>query len=387
MEKWLSIEMDILCMCVLILLLYNLKKQGNYFLEGKIFSYLILSIIGLQVDDIIWLLVDHNPHILARSINVISTVLYFMIVGVMCLLWVMYVNYKVHHDIERLKKELRWCVLPCAILCILSICSLWTKWLYYIDESGTYRRGEYHFIMRIVIYLYLLHAAIYSLYYAKYKATSYQGKEHRMLAYVTVFPLVGSMIQVFLYGEIAIVSVFIIISVLMVYINSQNKQISTDGLTGINNRGQLNKYLEIQMNCRTENEKLYLVLIDLDLFKKINDTYGHIEGDKALINVAKILKEVCSKGNDFLARYGGDEFVIVCKRKCIEEIEALKEQIQRAVQHANESKKTKYTISLSIGHAIYNGKTMSSPEAFINAADRILYEVKEAKRKKYNRVL
>ena len=90
-------------------------------------------------------------------------------------------------------------------------------------------------------------------------------------------------------------------------------QISTDPLTRLNNRGQLAGYISQKSNIYHENRLTIVIMFDINDFKLVNDTYGHAEGDRALILVANALKEVTRNHSMpmFLARYGGVEFILV----------------------------------------------------------------------------
>lgn len=88
-----------------------------------------------------------------------------------------------------------------------------------------------------------------------------------------------------------------------------------DGLTGLNNRRSLDKQLEMEWKyARKEKEPLSFLLFDIDYFKAYNDTYGHIQGDECLKEVAKIAKSIVFDESAFVARYGGEEFGILLPR-------------------------------------------------------------------------
>ena len=92
------------------------------------------------------------------------------------------------------------------------------------------------------------------------------------------------------------------LSVLLVFINVQNKQISIDTLTGINNRRQLALYIASELSALSKKGELYYLIMDVDKFKSINDTYGHLEGDNALIKIASLLNSLCEIKNDYSCR-------------------------------------------------------------------------------------
>ena len=92
------------------------------------------------------------------------------------------------------------------------------------------------------------------------------------------------------------------LAVLFIYLNAQNRQITTDGLTGLNNRREFDAHLQRKIELCPEHE-WGLLMIDVDDFKRINDELGHAVGDEALWHTADILRGVFGKDPVFLARY------------------------------------------------------------------------------------
>jgi len=125
-------------------------------------------------------------------------------------------------------------------------------------------------------------------------------------------------------------------------------------------------------------QPLLLMMIDVDYFKHINDTYGHAAGDVALTEVAKRLKANIRK-TDVLARLGGDEFVVLCHD--IEDVataERLAQQITDAMRPPVLFDSTELKVTLSIGVALCRG--VASMEALAQRADQAVYQAKEAGR-------
>lgn len=96
-------------------------------------------------------------------------------------------------------------------------------------------------------------------------------------------------------------------------LNKELEKLSiTDSLTQLYNRRHFKNIFEMELNKSKRNKTLLsLIYIDIDYFKKINDTYGHIVGDDTLIQVSNCLKNVCKRANDFIFRMGGEEFSII----------------------------------------------------------------------------
>jgi len=151
-----------------------------------------------------------------------------------------------------------------------------------------------------------------------------------------------------------------------------------DSLTGIYNRGQLNVILE-QYTIRASEQKnsVSVALLDIDLFKKINDTYGHLFGDEVIKMVAAKMQEVANCFHGIAARYGGEEFVIVLPDVGISDfyhiITSLKETIDNTTLHFNEDE---VHVKVSVGISSYP-ETSVSCQQLLNRADGAMYYSKQ----------
>lgn len=151
----------------------------------------------------------------------------------------------------------------------------------------------------------------------------------------------------------------------------------TDGLTKLHNHRYFQDHLtrEIKRVSRT-GTPLAMILLDIDDFKQLNDTYGHAEGDEALVRLAEIMND-SARESDLIARYGGEEFVILLPNTDLAGAVHLAEKIRMAVESTrlidrNESESTRVTIS--VGVATYRGNR----KEFFAEADKALYAAKAA---------
>jgi len=152
-----------------------------------------------------------------------------------------------------------------------------------------------------------------------------------------------------------------------------------DPLTGIYNRRYVDTILEQQYGLfKRHFQRFGLVMIDVDKFKRINDTFGHLAGDEALKLVASVLRHSV-RSMDCLARFGGDEFVIVCPLVELEGIEKLSERIVEMIHHSvlssPDNPKEVIQVSISVGGSMVDYKDKSAAE-IIARADEALYRVK-----------
>ncbi len=153
-----------------------------------------------------------------------------------------------------------------------------------------------------------------------------------------------------------------------------------DELTGLYNRRAFLALGEQHLRLTRRTKKSFLLCFaDLDKLKHINDTYGHREGDIAIIKTAEILKMTFRQA-DIIARFGGDEFTIIAIDATSEDIRVLKNNLQNNVDKYNQGVKKPYQIHISMGVALYEKGEDPSLERLISAADNDLYEQKRKRK-------
>lgn len=154
----------------------------------------------------------------------------------------------------------------------------------------------------------------------------------------------------------------------------------TDALTGLYNRRHLDSTLECEfLRAKRYHNELSLAIIDIDFFKRINDTYGHLCGDYILKEVAYIIYDTFRK-TDIVFRYGGEEFVALLTETSIEKSEIPLERLRTRVEnYAFQFKNNNIKVTVSIGVASVNEKINSAGELLDNA-DKALYNAKNGGR-------
>jgi diguanylate cyclase (GGDEF)-like protein len=156
--------------------------------------------------------------------------------------------------------------------------------------------------------------------------------------------------------------------------------VAVDGLTGIANRRHFDRALERELRrTRGEQQPLSLIFLDLDEFKRFNDTYGHARGDEVLRRVAQTLDETFRRAGDFVARYGGEEFAVVLPgvdgRRASLYAERLRRRIWRLSIPYGASQITD-RVTISAGVATLSATHVASPDQVLLIADRALYRAK-----------
>ena len=323
--------------------------------------------------DMIWVLSDGVGGTFAVTANWISNGVTFSLFAIACLIWFLYSETVQGSRLLTTPYRVAIVSLPAVLVVVLAFTSYWTHAIFYIDAQGVYRRGFAYMIQPVISYCYVIYTSAHALVHSR-RVESLQKKAiYRTLAFFTFPVLVGGTFQVVF--SVPGLCAGIMIGFLLLYIVSQEQLISTDPLTGLNNRNRFETYMSMLFSGSEKADDTYLLIMDADGFKHINDRYGHVEGDHALQIISSVLKEVCSPSGGFIARYGGDEFVVVLKGATEQDVIDLSAAINDALSRAE----APYPLQMSIGYARFGvGVTWQD---LLRVADAELYRVKHEKKK------
>lgn len=158
---------------------------------------------------------------------------------------------------------------------------------------------------------------------------------------------------------------------------------TTDELTGLLLRAEGLSFLEKQIEFSAlSGKKLVIAFIDINDLKKVNDLFGHAEGDYYIKKVVEIITRVAREG-DFMFRYGGDEFILCVNNADLDAAMKLKTRLDKAFEMYNRTTVKEYKISASFGFAEYSYRDGKTLEQLIEIADKNMYKDKSTYRSKY----
>lgn len=164
-------------------------------------------------------------------------------------------------------------------------------------------------------------------------------------------------------------------------IGTLRAQATRDALTGLYNRRLLEAYLPKAIEkALTDRQDLALLMIDVDYFKQLNDTLGHAAGDDMLRDIANLIRSTIRQ-TDAAFRVGGDEFVVTLPGCSEPAAQALANRLSSLVDQLARTMKISQPPGLSVGVAMLSSVENATPESFLEAADKVLYEVKLAGKK------
>lgn len=372
------LEINLLSVVILLHILHCIRLNMDKQVSQLAFVLVARTLLALLMLDSLWAMMDGMPGQGMRMVNMAANAAYLFLSGAIGFCWYNYTRRKL--DMGVMTKRLRILILlPLGFLLALILASPWTGWLFYMDAGNVYHRGAYHFIQPLITYIYLLLSAIHVYRYIQGETVRRRRIEALELLSFILLPAIGSVINLLTEG-LPTVWPMATLSLMMVFYNMQSYKISTDGLTGLNNRRQFDLQIQRSVEDVHRMKHLVLLLMDVNRFKSINDQYGHSEGDRALKITADELKLICDDFDVFLARYGGDEFVICGGFRSMESARLLEQRIRRVFDQLNRQRMRPYDLTLSIGMVEFGVDGLDTTEKLIAGADKALYEEKARRR-------
>ena len=372
------LEIDIMCIVVLVSLAYqtmhsNFRKTN----QVRFLEVLVVNIIFV-FSDAIWIF---NNNYISYSCLPFNGVVFGYImngINVCCSAlagwsWLRFSeNFLDRHYIST-PSGFAISLIPIIILAALTVTTGKTHLLFYITDEGQYVRQSGYVLQLILSYSYISTSVIIALILAG-KTTNRQAKEKSLgIASFAIFPIIACVVQLF-NPNMSIIFIGTIISLLNVYITLQGQQVLNDPLTGLNNRMLLDQKIMSGIEAVDDRHDFWLLIMDVNKFKGINDTYGHLEGDHALVRIANTLRKVSSDRGDFICRYGGDEFVLLHMTKKNEDCSKLISEINQTLAEYE----LPYNLSVSIGTAKYTSDVDTWTQ-LMEKADAELYKVKKSR--------
>ena len=265
-------------------------------------------------------------------------------------------------------------LVPAGIATVMIALNPWTGLVFTLNEEGYFVHELLYLPTIVVASLYLVAVAAVGAVNAMRARTTFMRRVNTALC--------GSVLLIMLYivldgfmSKASILPAAVFAVIVVIFILMQESSINSDALTGMNNRRKADEYLSERLTRISASDPLYLYIGDLNGFKKINDTYGHVEGDRALVRCSLALKQTIGRYNGFAARFGGDEFLMT--RQPDGEAEADPEALIRDLTGllAERSEDLPYELAMTVGYAVCRDPRVPMND-YIRQADAMLYERK-----------
>ena len=367
------VEVNAGCILILMLLLYSIKRLPTPQIKYELFQKLVLWHIVYFLSDSAWALV--NDAALPKNTFTVLAVNYFnaIIMPIVAYNCFMFAEISTRPEmtrkqIETLQFKLRIPIVVQIVVLLISFAIAPGFWL----DDQLEPVDFYYFILSFLPLIYWVAGTVRGLLRTRTMLNRANLGTYLIVASYTPGVLVAGGAQIFFALTTPIFCFWCTAIILFAYLHMQNQLISTDSLTMLNNRNRLHDYL----HQPREEKNSFVIMVDVDHFKQINDTYGHAEGDRALVIVSQSLKKACERlgSSMFLCRYGGDEFLMIAQTDAPDDvIKEVRECLREEVSMQGESRS--YKIEVSMGFARWDGNPESFRERMI-IADKRMYEDK-----------
>ncbi len=373
------IEANLVCLLIFAFILVKNVTGVDRQEKQRCFDRVLILHILYFIFDSLWILLYSGP--LKAEIPALPgliDVILFSIAAFGAYNWYIYLAIQLEAGSVKTARSRFLRAIPAIATVLLSVTGFALKFNYWDDSSENMGTNGMYALMIAMPFLYVLTAT------AKAFCGAFK-KENvpRRNLYISagIYPLaimISAILQVFNL-EVPILCYGCTLAMIYVYVNSLDNLISQDPLTQLNNRSELRRFLT-NMQHRTDTA-IYLMMMDVDKFKGINDKFGHLEGDSALRCIADSLRWACTKCSNrhFIARYGGDEFTIAAIADDEQEVKDLCSLINSTVEEKNRERGAAYELKLSIGYARL-GTEEDAVRNCLAAADAALYAQKKTRR-------
>lgn len=336
--------------------------------EDKVYSMIVLGVmLGCFMEAFSYTL-DGVVFPGARLLNYIANTYLYTVNLLLPFFVIVYVDLGLYGDLSRIRKQYKPQILIGAIMLSCNIVNFFVPVNFYITVQNVYERRPFGYVSYFVILYYCLTALFLTKRYEKENGA-------RTFFNIKMFLLpilLGAGLQFMFYG-LSLAWLAASIGLVGLYMMQQNEIAYIDPLSDIYNRQYLNDLLSSWI---TRNRSFAGVMVDIDRFKRINDSYGHSEGDAVIKAVADILKAARSD-NERVFRFAGDEFIVLKMTDDAGGLAFYMEQVGERLAEYNRADRP-YRISLSYGSSFFE---TGNVDTFMKEMDERMYAMKEAHHK------
>jgi diguanylate cyclase (GGDEF)-like protein len=360
---------------ILIIADYAQKYNTDIFQRKAFLRVLLSAMAAMLADFIFYALSDYSSGTIYYLLHIDLLIYYTFQIVSFCYFFI-FIDYLSFKDLGRIKiiTKIAWAVF--IIHGIILLLNLPLGFYFYITPDNIFVRGGKYFIRLALGYFPILMVIFDLLFFNKYLKKT----QVYLCFFFILFTVLGATVDI-IFGTMGLVWSCYISGLLYAYFFIVRTDSKIDSLTGIGNRYSFNEFID-QVSRQNAKQSYSVVMIDMDHFKEINDTLGHLEGDNALRDMAAIIKG-CIRYSDFAARYGGDEFVLATKAES--DIVRIMERIQQAIDNQNEKNVRPYRIQISYGYDVFTPNNDQSIKTFLSHIDSLMYKQKAAKRRSTDR--
>jgi diguanylate cyclase (GGDEF)-like protein len=364
---------------IVLIFIDYIRKYNTDTFQRKIFLIILLATFFAVASDF----VNHIMEERTDKLQVLQYVIVTIFLNSQNITYyaiLVFIDYFVHSDTARTKKVIAAVTVFLLIFFISTVLNLPLKFYFSIGAGNHYTKGPLYLLRLAISYLPILIMTVYVIVEIK----NFKRSQVYLLILFALLTGFGAALDIILKTGSLTWSCFTA-ALLYLYFFIIQTDAKIDSLTGIGNRAYFNEFINnlARHNARrggtqSSGKSWAIAMIDLDHFKKINDTLGHLEGDNALRDMAAIIKSTI-RHCDFAARYGGDEFIIGVRAES--GIENVLDRIKEAMEMQNEKNLRPYKIEMSYGCDVFTADSGRSTRDFLAHIDKLMYKNKAERRR------
>ena len=274
-----------------------------------------------------------------------------------------YIDLGLYDNPKRIWKHYKPQIIIGAIMISLNVVNYFVPIIYYISDQNVYERRPLSYVYYFVILYYLVTAFLLT---KRYERENGKISFFRIALFVVPI-LVGAGLQFAFYG-LSVAWLASALGLVGLFMMQQNELAYVDVLVGTYNRQYLSSVISAWISRK---DTFAGAMVDIDSFKRINDTFGHSQGDAALKTLANILKESRIEG-EWVFRYAGDEFIVLKRTSSADGLDAYLNNVTANLDEHNRSDQP-YQLAISYGTSFFDEGDV---DAFIKEMDDGMYEMK-----------
>ncbi len=365
---------SIVCVFLLIYCIIVTNRSAEHSSELLFYKLTMGFAVLCSFMDMMFALREYGRFPLGDSTNYISEILYSLgsILGTYS--WFIYSEKKQQSPISASRKRILLCAVPFAVMSIFTITTPLHRLCFSVVDSQ-YIRGILNVPFTGICIAFIAFSGIMAL------LKSFRKEFHSRVAFLRFLFLyallltAAQLLQVYVGPILPFRSLSAAVLFVFVTLHGMCETVTIDAGSQVNNRFSLNRLLDARLMSK---EKFWLTMIDVDDFKHINDSYGHIKGDEAIFYTASAILRTVPRSS-FVARYGGDEFAVVSPFEDEPLVRSMEEKIRDELQGIVQENHCPFSIDISVGYAPRTDSINNIPD-MVEAADRMLYERKRGKK-------
>ena len=356
------------CLIILLIALDYLRKYNTDNFLRKLLIILLGSVFFAAVLDFTGYTMENRQEDIITALVYANWSLYFIARNCVFYYSIAFIDYFSHGSAKRTKKIFRVISIIMILYAISVIPNFRFGYYFYVSRNNVYMPGFLHLLQLLISYF----PAIVILINISLAQKDVKRTQIFLTVFFIIITAIGAAIDVILLTT-NFIWPCVTAAVLYVYFFIIRSDSGIDSLTGIGNRYSFYEYVS-RLNRESNKKNYAFVKFNLNRFRKINDTLGYLEGDNALRNIASIIKN-CIRNNDFAARFGGDEFILVTAEE--NDIQRIIDRINNALDNENKKNKRPYQLNMSYIHDVYTTNSGSRIQDFLSQMDSKLYKVKD----------